>query len=146
MKLKKPIFGWDEETGVATCVLYDNKNHTYAGIAHCHPNDKDMCSKLVGFQIAYKRAYITFLKKLKNILSDRKHFLEVIIKEMKDSPYFSEKDFGVRKINKELNKLENNLINTKIFIKKMDKELSEYIADKEEFYQKIRTKRAKGQE
>ena len=34
----EPIFSWDEETGIASCILTDGEK-VYTGIAQCHDGD-----------------------------------------------------------------------------------------------------------
>ena len=44
-----PIFSWDEETGIASCILYNKANNkTYLGIAQCHTDDFDMMNEKTG--------------------------------------------------------------------------------------------------
>ena len=55
---------YDEENGITTCTLQDTKHNTYVGEARCHPDDVDMKNKMTGSEIAYRRAYIKYLKHL----------------------------------------------------------------------------------
>ena len=59
-------FTYDEETGVTICTLKDTKRNTYIGEAHCHPDDTDMKNQMTGSEIAYRRAYIKFLKHIRD--------------------------------------------------------------------------------
>ena len=47
MKNRGPLFRWDPETGVASCVLLDGDN-IFIGSATCSPEDRDMMSEKTG--------------------------------------------------------------------------------------------------
>lgn len=148
MKMKNPIFAWDENSGCASCIISVD-NHNFVGTATCHENDKDMCSKLVGQEIAFKRAYIDFLKYFRELFEHKLHSFEVLLKELKDSPKYSENNYAIIKIQKEILNLKRSLSDTRKTIKNTKRNLDNYIQMKEEFYQKIRERRiseAKGQE
>ena len=57
----EPIFNWDEETGVASCILSDGEK-VYTGFAQCHPDDEDMKGQKTGCEIAFRRAKINALR------------------------------------------------------------------------------------
>ena len=62
-----PIFSWDEETGIASCILYNKANNkTYLGIAQCHTDDFDMMNEKTGCNIAFLRAKIKAFQSYKN--------------------------------------------------------------------------------
>ena len=57
----EPIFNWDEDAGVASCILSDGEK-VFTGFAQCHPDDKDMSSEKTGCEIAFRRARINALR------------------------------------------------------------------------------------
>ena len=59
--MEKVKYDWYEDTSCARCTIYYN-NEEFIGNAFCHPDDEDMCSKLVGQTIAEFRALIEVLK------------------------------------------------------------------------------------
>lgn len=63
----EPIFEWDEESGLASCILTDGQ-HYYTGIAQCHYDDADMKSEKTGCEIAFRRAKIHAMQDYKNEL------------------------------------------------------------------------------
>lgn len=56
MKKYTPEFTWDEETGIAICIITDDKQRTFIGEATCHPDDTDMRSERTGCELAFRRA------------------------------------------------------------------------------------------
>ena len=58
---KQPEYTWSERYGTATCTLF-YKNYEFTGVANCHPDDKDMMSKLTGQTIAEYRATLKYLR------------------------------------------------------------------------------------
>jgi tetratricopeptide (TPR) repeat protein len=56
----QPIFDYNETTATSTCFL-EFEGQIFIGTAQAHPDDMDMASKLVGQDIAYRRAMIKYL-------------------------------------------------------------------------------------
>ena len=57
----QPIFEWDEDLGLASCILTDGENVFY-GSAQCHSADSDMMNEKTGCEIAFRRARIESIK------------------------------------------------------------------------------------
>ena len=100
---------WNEETGEATYILYDEKksNIQFVGTAKCHPDDRDMMSEKTGLTIAEKRSYIKFL------LHMRDNYLKPMIQVLKQvqSTFSQRNDInGVKIIQSELNKKQRFLM------------------------------------
>ena len=62
----KPEFSWEEETGVAICVLTDEKGRVFVGEATCHSQDTDMKSERTGCELAFRRAKLQYLRTIRD--------------------------------------------------------------------------------
>ena len=51
-----PVFDWDEESGVATCIIETKNREPIIGIARCSPKDQDMKGEKTGCFIAECRS------------------------------------------------------------------------------------------
>lgn len=83
MKKNDVIYSWDEEAGVASCILNDGR-FICTGIAICDAEDFDMKSEKTGCQIAFFRAEIDYYKHLRDyeikpVLDALKHLQSTII-------------------------------------------------------------------
>ena len=88
----EPIFSWDENTGLASCILSDGKN-VYTGIAQCHPEDMDMMSEKTGCEIAFKRAKIEALRAYRDELKIQYKTLKQLYHSMNMSYRFNENSY-----------------------------------------------------
>lgn len=138
----KPKFSWDEETGVSTCILSDNKN-VYVGTAKCCDYDRDMMNEKTGCEIALKRATINYYKSI------RDHELIPALRALKGVAFtlkncnqnFESQQIVQRQINRINTDL--NLIRGLIF--EEQESLNDYLVAKDTFYKQIRANREKGQ-
>ena len=137
---RQPIFNWDEEAGVATCVLKD-KEHIYYGIAHCSPKDADMKSQKTGLTIAYRRAFISALCQRRNELKNQLKGLRNFYYSINTSKYFDKDSYPVRQLISHIKRLEFDLKEIKTEIKEEKDDLHKYLSDKAVFYNKIRANR-----
>ena len=67
---KQPKYSWNEENGIAFTTLY-YKNRAFIAKAQCHPDDRDMMSKLTGQTIAEYRATLKYLRFIKDYELDK---------------------------------------------------------------------------
>lgn len=135
---KEPQFSWDEETGIAICLLTDGYN-IFKGMAFCDQEDQDMKSEKTGCQIALWRAEIEYYKhvrdnEIKPALKALKHIHSV----MQFNPKFNRKSYENKILWKEIQSKELDLtvINKLLAQKKL--ELKEYLKEKQDFYNRIR--------
>lgn len=140
--INEPSFEWDEEFGLATCILTDDKGKEYAGFAQCHPEDGDMKSRRVGQEIALMRAEIVYAKhvrddELKPGLAALNHYYSTICL----SNQFSNDSYEVKRLFKEIRNLKNDLDAINNFISVKKEEVNSYITEKDKMYKKIRDKR-----
>lgn len=140
MKSKKPQYIWDEETGVASCILYDG-NDVYVGTATCHPDSFDMKSEKIGLTIAQMRAEIKALNNYKNNLKAGYAALKQLYYSINQSQKWNPESYESRMIVRQmqLKQLDITTINEEIQDRKHN--LKQYITDHFNFQQKIRAKR-----
>lgn len=136
------IFNWDCETGITECILTDGKGNTFYGSAKCHPEDRDMMNEHTGYEIAYQRAFLNALRfyrdnELKNKYASLKHFYHVI----NHSKHFNEHSYEVKMLKRQMHMFEEDLETIKTIINDTKQRLLEYIAQKNDFYIKIRNNR-----
>ena len=65
---KEPLFDYNPETGISSCIIEDRDGNIIYGIAKCHPDDMDMANEKTGCDFAYRRAYIKVLQAYKKEL------------------------------------------------------------------------------
>lgn len=135
-----PYFAFDKESGTATCILYDN-DKTYCGAALCHPDDRDMMSKRTGLEIAYRRAEIQALRGFRDEIKIELRALKQLYYSINRSKYYNSKNYEARMLNRHIAMTESDLEVVKETIKNKNKELRDYITDKDNFYKKVRHNR-----
>ena len=136
---------WDEEHGVARCVLtYTTKTGLILqgiGVAECHPNDYDFISQLTGGVIAEYRAEIDLIKKINNYeIKPGIAALKHVYCTMRHSKYYNDRSYEAIRLKKELAHLMDELEENKQQIADIRNSLKTYINNKEAFYQNARNK------
>lgn len=139
----KPLFAWDEETGVASCILTDGEK-TYCGLAQCHPNDSDMMSEKTGCEIAFKRAKIEVFKALRDDFKVRLKALNELYYSISKSKKFNQNSYENKMLCKQIHKMEFNLATAKEMIIDERLQLKDYIENKDKFYKQVRARRQLG--
>lgn len=132
---------WDETTGEATCILH-YKNLTFVGKAHCHPDDKDMQSKITGQTIAEWRAMRSYLRHLRdNELKPQLKSLKQLYYAMNRSQQFNEKSYEAKMLFGHIENLELDLeiVNQELAL--LVKNTKDYIDSKEKVFQSLRKMR-----
>lgn len=142
MKKNDALYEWDEETGVATCILIKN-NIPYVGCATCSPNDEDMKSQKTGFHIAELRAQIKYLQQIKYDLRVRLSALNQLYYSMNRSKRFNEKSYENKMLSRQIHLTKEDLNLIYDLINEYKEEVKTYINDKDEFYKTIRRNREK---
>lgn len=136
-------FAYAEETGVTTCVLQDTKRNIYTGEARCHPDDVDMKNKMTGSEIAYRRAYINFLKHVRDTefvpqLAVLKHTYSC----MEQAFDFNPKDNNARLMRRAIDNYSAAVDMIRAAIRDERNDLHTYMTDKAKLYKQIRARRA----
>lgn len=138
---QEPIFNWDPEEGVASCII-KYKNQTFCGVAMCHEEDKDMMSEKTGMEIAYRRATIDYLKYVRDMeLKPALKALKQLYYTMKHSTHFNPKSYENSKLQRHIRMYEFDLETINELIDNERKNLKDYIDKKDEFYKKTRISR-----
>ena len=125
----------------ASTAIITYKGRKFTGIAICHPTDKDFSSERVGCCIAEARAYIKLLKFKKECeIKPKKDILTHLYHNMESSTHFNPKSYEGRMVRHQLKAVENELNTVSQEIAEEEKFLTEYIANKEKLYQRLRAK------
>lgn len=142
-KIKEPIFTWDEETGIASCIVEGNK-YIAVGNASCHPDDADMKSEKTGCEIAYRRAVIDGLRTYRDCeLKPALAALKQLYYSMNKSKRFNEKSYENIMLQRQIRQKEFDLSTVNDMINNKQESLRTLIREKDEFYKQIRKNRQK---
>lgn len=137
----QPLYYWDCDAGLATCILTDG-NNTFYGMAQCHEDDRDMMSEKTGYEIAYRRALIEALRhRVNNDLKPQIKILKEVYYTMVHSKNYNKKSYESKMLFRKLKQLEEDLATTKQIIKEEKEYVKNYIDAKDIFYKKIRSAR-----
>lgn len=138
----EPIFHWDENTGVSSCLLSDGEK-VYTGFAHCHPDDEDMKGEKTGCEIALRRAKIAALRGYRDELKIRLSALNQYYHSMNMSYRFNEKSYENKMLQRQIRQIKFDLDTTKEMIATEELSLRTYIKSKDVFYTQTRKRRQK---
>ena len=138
----EPIFHWDEEAGVSSCILSDGER-VYTGFAHCHPDDEDMKGEKTGCEIALRRAKIAALRGYRDELKIRLSALNQYYHSMNMSHKFNEKSYENKMLQRQIRQIKFDLDTTKEIIAGEEQSLMAYIKSKDVFYTQTRKRRQK---
>lgn len=136
----EPIFNWDEDAGVASCILSDGEK-VFTGFAQCHPDDRDMSSEKTGCEIAFRRARINALRGYRDELKIKLKALNQLFYSMNRSYRFNEKSYENRMLQRQIRMINFDLTTTKEIIATEEQNLRQYLSDKDKFYTKTRIRR-----
>lgn len=136
----EPIFNWDEDAGVASCILSDGEK-VFTGFAQCHPDDKDMSSEKTGCEIAFRRARINALRGYRDELKIKLKALNQLFYSMNRSYRFNEKSYENKMLQRQIRMIDFDLTTTKEMIATEEQSLRQYLSDKDKFYTKTRIRR-----
>ena len=135
---KQPEYTWSERYGTATCTLF-YKNYEFTGIANCHPDDKDMMSKLTGQTIAEYRATLKYLRFIRDCeLQPQLKSLKQLYYSMNHSKYFNPKSYEVKMLYRQINQLTEDLKENKYLIDLTKSQLDAYLTTKERDHKQLR--------
>ena len=139
----QPIFDYNETTATSTCFL-EFEGQVFVGTAQAHPDDMDMASKLVGQDIAYRRAMIKYLSFVRDWqIKTELRALKQLYYTMAHSTHFNEKSYENKMLQRQLRQLESDLATIKEEIANERQELKDLITEKDNFYKQIRAIRQK---
>lgn len=139
MRDDKIFTSWDEEAGIATCILMDKQGNTYFGQAICHPEDKDMKSEHTGLEIAYRRASIKYLSHIKNDeIKPELKVLKQFYNSINSNKDFDENHYIVKRLLKRIQSTQEELNDFNSLIVNERKGIQNLIKEKDKFYNQIR--------
>lgn len=138
----EPIFHWDEDAGVSSCLLSDGEK-IYTGFARCHPDDEDMKGEKTGCEIALRRAKIAALRGYRDELKIRLSALNQYYHSMNMSYRFNEKSYENKMLQRQIRQIKFDLDTTKEMIATEELGLRAYIKSKDVFYTQTRKRRQK---
>ena len=140
--MRKPEYYWDEETGVAGCILTGSNDKTYTGTAFCAEEDQDMKSEKTGSTIALFRATIKYYNHIKkNVLQPQLKQLNQLYYTMNRSKRFNPKSYESVMLRRQIQQREADLEMVNELLRSKREDLRIYLAEKEKFYKRIRASR-----
>lgn len=138
----EPIFEWDEDTGTAFCMFKDNvTGKEYTGMAVCHPDDRDMCSKKTGQEIALMRAAIEVYRGLRDQYIIEEKALKQLYYSINKSKKFNPDSYETKMLWRQINHKSEGIEYAREMIKEHQKELKLYLDSKNIFYEYTRKRR-----
>lgn len=138
----KPVFEWDEDTATAFCVFKDKiTNKEYTGMAVCHPDDMDMCSKKTGQEIALIRATIEVYKGLRDEYIIEEKALKQLYFSINKSKKFNPDSYETKMLLHQIQIKSEGIEYAKEMIKEHQKNLKAYLDSKNIFYEYTRKRR-----
>lgn len=136
--MKQPKYTWDPVEGCAYCTLYYNNKEFY-GVAFCHPDDKDMQSRLTGQTIAEYRALKELWRYRRDCeLRPQLKILKQLYYSMNRSKKFAPFSYENKMLQRQIRMIENDLATTKEELADVEQKLKHYISIKENCYQALR--------
>ena len=143
-KKMQPIYDWNEEDGIATCILYDNKDNAFIGLAQCHDDDKDFQNQNTGMLIAEMRARIRMLQHIKNNeLKPQLEGLKHLYYSINMSKHYNKASYEAKMLWRQMQHKKRDIEIVKELIDTEKKHLNQYIADKDAFYKTVQKNRGK---
>jgi hypothetical protein len=135
---KQPEYFWSEENGTAFATIF-YKNYAFTGEAFCHPDDKDMMSKLTGQTIAEYRATIKYLRFIRDCeLQPQLKALKQLYYSINHSKYFDPKSYEAKMLYRQINHLTEDLKENKYLIDLTKSQLEAYLITKERDHKQLR--------
>lgn len=138
----KTTYHWDEEKGIATCVIED-KNGRYTGVAKCSSKDMDMKSQKTGLTIAEARANMKLIKAEKKKTTQELKGLNHYYHCIKNSKHFNPESYEANMLNRQIIQLKETIDIYSDILEAQEKELDRFFQEKLKFYISVRNHRLK---
>ena len=136
-----PKYSFDPATGIAKCEIMTKDGVKYIGTATCCNADADMMSEKTGLIIAESRAAVQALRGEKARLQGELSGLRSLYYSTNTSKHYNKKNYMERMLNRQIKMRENDIAAIKAAIDHERNFLSDFIAEKDAFYQKVRSNR-----
>ena len=135
---KQPKYSWNEEKGIAFTTLY-YKNRAFIAKAQCHPDDRDMMSKLTGQTIAEYRATLKYLRFIRDYeLQPQLKSLRQLYYSMKHSKKFNPKSYEAIMLYRQIHHIEDDIKEIEFMITNTKNDLQCYLNTKEKDHIQLR--------
>ena len=135
---KYPNYTWLNHEGLAFCDI-EYKGLIFSGTAQCHPEDRDMMSKLTGETIAEFRATIKYLKFIRDFeLRPQLKSLKQLYYSMNTSKHFDSTSYEAKMLYRQINLLEEDIKEIQLSIKTTKEDLKLYLQTKEKDHATLR--------
>lgn len=140
--MKSPVMYWDAETGISQCVITAKDGSVHVGSAKCSPQDEDMKSEKTGGVIAEMRAYIAYLKHIRDYqIKPELKSLKMFWSTINYSKYYDANSYPVQMLLRRIQKYEDELSAVNEQIDEYKDNLNTYMEQKAIFYNKVREHR-----
>lgn len=133
----KRFYKYDSEANKAEYLIHDHQN-VYKGEAYCHPEDKEFANQQTGLMIAQTRAQIACFKAKRKESKMKFKTLSDFHKSLLGTKKYDVDSYCERHFNKELEALKEEIEIYDDMVKSLTLYLSEYLNQREEYYQKYR--------
>lgn len=140
----KSTYQFDKENGMAKVIFTNKRGKHYLGYACCHEQDFDMMSEKTGLFIAEQRAIVDYLRGMRDTdIKPKLQILEHIYDGIQRSKHFNENSYENRILRRQIRFLKNDLTTVNENIAEIQKNLEEFIHEKDNFYKRVRANREK---
>ena len=138
----KQEFEWNDELGLATCTLTNNKGQQFYGVAECHDDDLDFKSEKTGCEIALRRAALSALRHQRDgELIPELNILKHLYNNISQSKKFDPKSYEVKMLKRQIYFKEAELADIRDVIHSQMADLYIYLKSKDIFYKQTRAHR-----
>ena len=127
--------------GLTRCDMYYDGQY-FTGYAKCLPGDMDMMSERTGSTLAEIKANIKRLRYMRNKVRENMRPLEIFESRLKCCKNYNYKSFEARRLRKEIWLYKEEIEEITNAINDEEAYLKKYIAEKDDLYFRIRSKRA----
>lgn len=135
-----PQFYFDEKDGSSMCII-STKYKTYIGTAKCSEQDYDMQNEKTGCEIAYRRAYINFLKGQRDELKIELQGLKKYYYSICQSKQYDATSYASKMLLKQIKNKQEIIDDLRDMILDEKVNLIDWMNKKAEFYNAIRKNR-----
>lgn len=141
VKQVTPVYDWDPETGVSTCIIMHN-GKTHIGIAKCRPEDRDMMGEKTGCTIAEMRAELDYLRSIRDDeIKPKLEAYKTLYYSINQSNRFNPNSYETHMLLHKIEQTAADLDLVKSMIKNSQEDLHTYMKQKAETWKKIRRHR-----
>lgn len=139
MKFKEN-YNYDEDTKTAYYeMIVDGR--VFSGSATCHPEDIDFANKITGLTIAHDRAFLQYMRYLRDISYQRYLAYDLLLRQIKDCKRFNPDSFETRSMIVERDAAYDDYKTLQHESRELYNGIGVFINKKADLYNKIQNKR-----